>query len=59
KSPLTLRLGLTAMADVEELPFDEKLPILAERLAQAIATDDAREGLSAFFEKRKPNWTGK
>jgi enoyl-CoA hydratase/carnithine racemase len=59
KSPLTLRLGLSAMADTEALPFDEKLPILAERLAQAIATDDAREGLAAFFEKRKANWTGK
>ena len=59
KSPLTLRLGLMAMADTEEMSLDEKLPVLAERLVQAIGTDDAREGLAAFFEKRKPNWTGK
>jgi enoyl-CoA hydratase/carnithine racemase len=59
KSPSTLRLGLTALADTEELRLEEKLPILSERLGACLGTDDAREGLMAFLEKRSPNWTGR
>lgn len=30
----------------------------AQRIAQIRATSEAREGLDAFLEKRKPNWSG-
>jgi enoyl-CoA hydratase/carnithine racemase len=59
KSPSTLRLGLEALRDVDELGLEEKLPLLAERLARCLGTEDAREGLMAFLEKRQPMWTGK
>ncbi|MFO0567417.1 MAG: enoyl-CoA hydratase-related protein [Polyangiaceae bacterium] len=59
KSPSTLRLGLAALADTEDLGLDEKLPILEQRLHACLATDDAREGLMAFLEKREPRWTGR
>lgn len=59
KSPSTIRLGLEALRDVDGLPMADKLPILGERLARCLATDDAREGLMAFLEKRPPRWTGK
>jgi enoyl-CoA hydratase/carnithine racemase len=59
KSPSTLRLGLETIRDTQELRFEEKLPLLSERLGQCLSTDDAREGLMAFLEKRKPNWTGR
>jgi enoyl-CoA hydratase/carnithine racemase len=59
KSPSTVRLGLAALRDTEELALDEKLPILEQRLHQCLATDDAREGLMAFLEKRQPSWTGR
>ncbi len=58
KSPSTVRLGLQALRDTEELGLDEKLPILEQRLHQCLATDDAREGLMAFLEKRDPRWIG-
>jgi enoyl-CoA hydratase/carnithine racemase len=59
KSPLTVRLGLEALRDTEQLTLEEKLPLLSERLLQCLGTEDAREGLTAFLEKRKPTWTGR
>ena len=57
KSGATMRLGLTAIADAEDLELDLALPLLRERLGACFATEDAREGLSAFLEKRAPKWT--
>jgi enoyl-CoA hydratase/carnithine racemase len=59
KSPVTVRLGLEAFAAQEDLDIEKALPLLRERLAGCLATDDAREGLTAFLEKRPPQWTGK
>jgi enoyl-CoA hydratase/carnithine racemase len=59
KSPMTVRLGLEALHDVEALEFQEKLPVLSERLGLCLATEDAREGLMAFLQKRAPKWTGR
>jgi enoyl-CoA hydratase/carnithine racemase len=59
KSPAALRHGLDAFSMQDDLTLEEALPKLRERLAGVLATDDAREGLMAFLEKRKPAWTGK
>ena len=59
KSPITLKLGLRAFATQDDMTLAESLPMLREKLAECLGTDDAREGLMAFMQKRKPNWTGK
>jgi 1,4-dihydroxy-2-naphthoyl-CoA synthase len=35
------------------------LPLLRERLGLLLATDDAREGLMAFMQKRAPVWNNR
>lgn len=59
KSPITIALGLRAFAAQDGKDLAESLPLLRERLAECLATDDAREGLMAFLEKRPPVWTGR
>lgn len=58
KSPLLMRMGKEAMARQRDLPLHDALDYLRAQLALAQSTDDIKEGVTAFFEKREPNWTG-
>jgi methylglutaconyl-CoA hydratase len=45
------------IADVAGRPIDDGLQAeTAARIARLRAGDEAQEGISAFFEKRRPNW---
>jgi enoyl-CoA hydratase/carnithine racemase len=59
KSPLLMRLGKDAMRRQRDMPFDDGLAFLQSQLSLAFATEDAKEGLQAFIEKRDPVWTGR
>jgi enoyl-CoA hydratase/carnithine racemase len=59
KSPLMLRLGKDAMFRSQDMAFADALEHLRSQLTLALATDDLREGVTAFFEKRDPDWKGR
>jgi enoyl-CoA hydratase/carnithine racemase len=59
KSPLMMRLGKDALSRTLDQPFADALEFLRTQLTLALTTDDAREGVTAFFEKREPVWSGR
>jgi enoyl-CoA hydratase/carnithine racemase len=59
KSPVLMKLGKDAMYRQLDMPLDEALDYLRSQLSIAFTTEDIQEGVTAFFEKREPNWTGR
>ena len=55
-APGTMQFGLEAYEKQDALEFDEALPYLQKQIAKCFEGDDAKEGIAAFLEKRKPNW---
>ena len=58
-SPAVLRLGKEAIYTMSELEEHAAMRYLREAITLTSRTEDAAEGVSAFFEKREPRWTGR
>jgi methylglutaconyl-CoA hydratase len=57
--PRAIAAAKRLVRDLAERPIDQDLiDDTARRIAALRATPEAREGLSAFLEKRKPGWIG-
>jgi enoyl-CoA hydratase len=58
KSPVLMRLGHDAMYRQQDMALDDALEYLRSQLSLTFSTKDIKEGVSAFFEKREPEWKG-
>ena len=56
KSPATMRLGRAAFMRQNDGDERRRVADAVEDFCQAAASEAAREGISAFVEKRKPSW---
>ncbi len=59
KSPVLMRLGKDAMFRQQDMAFADAVEYLQSQLTLAFSTEDVQEGVKAFFEGRKPVWTGR
>ena len=59
KSPIGMKLGLEAFYTMEDMSFPVAIAYLQDQLALLSLSDDLKEGVSAFFEKREPRFTGR
>ena len=58
-SPATIRLGKNAFYTTNDMEYFKTFSYLVDMLAITSSTEDAQEGVKAFFEKREPVWKGR
>ncbi len=59
KSPIALRLGRDSFYRQEDMDFRSALHYLHGQFLLVSQTEDSREGIKAFFEKREPDFKGR
>ena len=59
KSNKVMKIGKKAFYKQLEMPLDEAYKYTSKVMTENMMTLDAKEGISAFLEKRTPNWKNK
>ena len=59
KSNLVIKFGKAAFYNQLEMPLDKAYKYTTEVMANNMMTEDAKEGINAFIEKRSPIWKNK
>jgi enoyl-CoA hydratase len=57
-APLPVRAAKKVIADGAELPFEDALTLEQDVLSQLFRSNDAKEGIDAFVDKREPVFRG-
>ncbi|MBN9669900.1 enoyl-CoA hydratase [Roseibium aggregatum] len=57
KSSKTVKMGKEAFYRQLEMPLSEAYDFAAQTMVENMMARDAEEGISAFLQKRKPEWT--
>jgi enoyl-CoA hydratase/carnithine racemase len=58
-SPTAVALAKEAAATIQDMEYGKSLRYLRELITLVGLSDDAREGIAAFFAKREPDWKGR
>ncbi len=59
KSPIAVQIAKSAFYKSEDMEYKKQFAHMNEAFARLCTTDDAKEGVRAFFEKRRPVWKEK
>ncbi|MBN2331635.1 MAG: enoyl-CoA hydratase/isomerase family protein [Deltaproteobacteria bacterium] len=59
RSPVATQISKTAYYASEDMSYHQAFAYMNEAFARLCTTDDAKEGVTAFFDKRQPDWQGK
>ncbi len=59
KSPTAIRRGKHALRATRSMTFEQAISFMENQLATLSQTEDSKEGIAAFNEKRSPSWTGR
>jgi enoyl-CoA hydratase len=58
-SPTALGLAKEAADTIQDMEYGKSLRYLRELITLVALSDDAKEGIAAFFDKRDPRWKGR